>query len=114
MLAAQANEETPASAGEVQVQVKVFDQDTRIAVLVARHGWAHTFTIRLKDGELPPQYASDPEIVAAYKQVRYARERWQRKQLPPVRGGTAPGSPQGREKREETLAGDRPEIVRHG
>lgn len=82
-----ADEKKPANAGEVRVRVKVFDQETRIGVLVERYGWAHTFVVRLKDGVLPPQYASDPEIVAAYRQVVSARERWQSKQVSPSPGG---------------------------
>lgn len=80
MPAKTACEKKPATAGKVDVRVRVFDQETKIGVLVERHGWAHVFTIRLKDGELPPQYANDPEIVAAHKQVVAARERWRCKQ----------------------------------
>lgn len=73
--------------------MKVLDQETRIGVLVERYGWAQAFMVRLKDGVLPPQYASDPEIAAAYRQVVSARERWQRKQCSQESGDKAPGSP---------------------
>lgn len=88
MHAIHVDEKKPANAGDVKVWVRVFDQETRIGVRVERCGWVHSFTVRLKDGALPPQYAADPEIVAAYRRVVSARERWQRRPPFPSTDGT--------------------------
>ena len=60
---------------EVRVVVKALRLEQRIGVCVERNGWAHSFAIHVKDGELPRGYEDDPEIMAACGGVRAQYEK---------------------------------------
>lgn len=72
------------------VLVKPLRLEQKIGVCIECNGWAHSFFIRVKDGVLPPGYEADPEIMAAYREVRAAFDKSQRRGSFPSTGGTAP------------------------
>lgn len=76
---------------EVRIFVKALRLEQKIGVCVERNGWSHCFVIRVKDGELPSGYEGDPEIMAAYREVRASFEKSQRKRFSPSTGDTARG-----------------------
>ena len=75
----------------MKVVVKVFCCNTRIRVCIERHGWFHSYEIKLRNGQLPPGFENDPAIMAAYKQVQDAGRKWRDKQECRDSGGTIRG-----------------------
>lgn len=76
---------------EMKVFVKALCLEQKIGVCVERNGWARSFVICVKDGQMPLGYEGDPEIMAAYREVRAFFEKSQRKRSSPSTGDTALG-----------------------
>lgn len=74
-----------------KVFVKALRLEQKIGVCVERNGWSHSFVIHVKDGELPQGYEGDPEILAAYREVRAAFDKSQRRESCQACGGKALG-----------------------
>ena len=77
--------------GETKISVRALCLEQKIGVCVERNGWVHSFVIRVKDGQMSPGYEGDPEIMAAYREVRAFFEKSQRKRSSPSTGDTALG-----------------------
>lgn len=76
---------------EMRVFVRALCLEQKIGVCIERNGWVHSFVIRVKGGRMPPGYEGDPEIMAAYTEVRAFFEKSQRKRSSPSTGDTALG-----------------------
>lgn len=77
-------------SGKATVLVRPLRLEQKIGVCIECNGWAHSFFIRVKDGVLPPGYEADPDIMAAYREVRAAFDKSLRRESSPSTGGTAP------------------------
>jgi hypothetical protein len=82
---------SPPGSECAKVVVKALCLEQKIGICVERNGWVHSFAISVKDGALPPGFEGDPEVMAAYKEVRAAFDKWRSKQLSPNTGDRALG-----------------------
>ena len=78
-------------SNKVTVLARPLRLEQKIGVCIECNGWAHSFFIRVKDGVLPPGYEADPEIMAAYREVRAAFDKSRRREPSPSTCGKAPG-----------------------